>query len=159
MATDIKTVEKIKALRAIADRLASFHEDFKKYEADSRCDKKGYGFGRDNRFSSFSIRTSFDSWVGYFGISSCSSALHVYSTDLVEQAFIKALNMHQRELFATTAAIMRTEAASLTDQASKELEALQKMLDETVSDISEDQKTTTNGFQAIRDDLAQIASE
>lgn len=134
---EIKTLETIKALRSEADAFASFHADYsEKYASDNRCDKKGYGFGKDNRFSAFSIKTSFDSWHGYYGNSSCSSIMSVYHKDLVEPFVIQALNLHQKEIFATAARLMREKAASLTAKAAEELASLQNMLNDAAADLS-----------------------
>jgi len=127
---DTKTIDTIKALRSEAANFAGFHALYaEKYEPDSNCDKKGYGFGTDNRFSAFEIKTSFDSYAGYYGSSSCSTIMHVYHADLVKPFLIKALNVHQKEIFATVARLMREEAAKLTDKAQAEVEAIQKMLE------------------------------
>ena len=124
---DTKTIDTIKALRSEAANFAGFHELYSaKYAPDSRCDKKGYGFGIDNRFSAF----------GYYGNSSCSTIMRVYHTDLVKPFLIKALNVHQKEIFATAARLMREEASRLTDKATAEVEAIQKMLEEAKAVLS-----------------------
>ncbi|MBN9236039.1 hypothetical protein QV13_12625 [Mesorhizobium hungaricum] len=134
---DTKTIDTIKALRSEAANFAGFHELYSaKYAPDSRCDKKGYGFGIDNRFSAFEIKTSFDSHAGYYGNSSCSTIMRVYHTDLVKPFLIKALNVHQKEIFATAARLMREEASRLTDKATAEVEAIQKMLEEAKAVLS-----------------------
>ena len=135
MSADIKSLQKIKTLRTDAARIGEFHDMFNdKYEANSRCDKKGYGFGKDNRFAVFSIKTSFDCWAGYYGDSSCSSPIGFLDRSLVERAFVKAIDRHQKQLFASAAEIMREEASSLTADASREIEALQKLLEEATAD-------------------------
>lgn len=129
-----KTIEEIRELRRTAGAVAGFHDLYdSKYRGDSHCDKKGYGFSQDDRFRAFNIKTGFDSWRGYYGNSSCSSILCVNS-DIAQKFFVKALEVHQRELFATAARLMREEAARLTDAAAAELEAMQNMLDEAKAD-------------------------
>lgn len=136
MSTDTQTINRIKELRRAAEALATFHDAYsEKYARDSHCDKKGYGFGRDRRFSAFRIETSFDSWRGYFGNSSCSSILHVDGA-LVGKYAEAALNMHQRELFATMARLMREEAAGLAEAAEKELAAMQALLNSAKEDAA-----------------------
>ena len=136
MSIDTKTLEKIKSLRTDAHKLATFHDLYdKKYASDSSCDKKGRGFGCDSRFSAFKVNTSFDSKAGYYGNSGCSSILHV--SDDVSAYFVKAMNLHQKELFATTARLMREDASALTDKAAAELEALQQMLTVARADAPE----------------------
>lgn len=130
MAADTKTLEKIKSLRREAAVISGFHALYAlKYAPDSHCDKKGYGFNHDDRFTAFSVKATFSSHAGYYGSSSCSAILNCYDRDVVERAFVKAMNLHQKELFQTAARLMHEEAASLTDQAEKEIAALQQMLD------------------------------
>lgn len=133
--SDVKTIERIKALRRAAHAMEGFHEEYDAtYRNDSHCDKKGYGFGRDDRFRAFNIRTGFDSWKGYYGSSSCGRILTVDS-EIAEKFFIKAIDLHQRELFALASRLMREEAAQLTVAAAAELEAMQAMLDEAKADV------------------------
>lgn len=140
MAADTKTIDRIKSLRREAAAIGGFHALYsEKYAPDSHCDKKGYGFNEDSRFAAFSVTATFSSWKGYYGNSSCSTILNVYDRGIVEKAFVKALNIHQIELFATAARLMREEAAGLTDQAAKEIEALQSMLETALADVAEAQ--------------------
>lgn len=139
---DTKTLDTIKSLLQGANAVSAFHAEYKtKYASDTNCDKKGYGFGRDDRFSAFSINTCFSSWRGYYGSSSASAILHV--PDCVRPYFVKALNVHQEELFATVARLMRAEAASLRERATAEIVALQAMLDST------SEPTTTDALGAV----------
>lgn len=132
--SDVKTIERIKALRRAADAIAGFHAEYDaQYRNDPHCDKKGYGFSQDDRFRAFNIRTGFDSWRGYYGNSSCGRILLVDS-EIAEKFFIKAIDLHQRELFALASRLMREEAAQLTDAAAAELEAMQAMLEEAKAD-------------------------
>lgn len=126
-----KTLDRIKSLKREAGALGGFHAHYDaKYRSDSNCDKKGYGFGDDRRFAAFEIKTSFDSHAGYYGNSSCGTILNIYDKALVEPFIIKALNVHQKEIFATAARLMREEAASLSGKAADEIRALQKMVDD-----------------------------
>lgn len=135
---DTKTIDRIKSLRREAAAVGGFHQMFAtKYASDPQCDKKGFGFGTDHRFVAFSINTKFDSKAGYYGNSSCSTVLSVDDRASVEAAFVKALNIHQKELFATAARLMREEAAALTDKAVAEVEAIQQMLDDARSVVAE----------------------
>lgn len=125
---NIDTLNKIKRLLGEAGKLSGFHEMFaEKFRSDERCDKKGYGFGRDNRFAAISLSVSFDSWAGYYGNSGCSSVLSLH--DDVKPFLIKALNVHQKEIFSTAARLMREEAEGLTAKAREEIAALQSMVD------------------------------
>lgn len=128
---DTATLDTIRLLRADAERLASFHEHYQAtYNADSRCDKKGYGFGRDNRFAAFEVKTSFDALAGYYGDSSCAAVLRFEKRETVGKYLVRAMNVHQKVLFDTAARLMREDAAKLREKAAAELAALQKMLDE-----------------------------
>jgi hypothetical protein len=139
MSLNTKTLETIRLLRTEAHKLATFHEVFaSKYASDSSCDKKGFGFGKDNRFAAFSVSTSFDSWSGYYGNSSCG---RVFSLNQEAARFItQAMNVHQKEIFATAARLMREEAATLTTAAAEELAALQQMLTVAQTDAPADDK-------------------
>ncbi|NLS19866.1 hypothetical protein HGP16_25335 [Rhizobium sp. P40RR-XXII] len=125
------TIDRIKALKAGADSFASFHDHYsEKYAVDSHCDKKGYGFNRDDRFAAFKLTISFDSWAGYYGNSGCSSILSVSDQDIAKKAFIEALNVNQKLIFATMAKLMTVEAESLTAKAKNEIAALQALVAE-----------------------------
>ena len=135
---DTKTIDRIKALRADAVSFETFHANFaEKYLPNQTCDKKGYGFGADDRFSAFAIATKFSSWAGYYGNSSCSTIMSVRDKELVAPFLIKALNLHQKEIFATVARLMRSEAATLTAKAAAEVEAIQQMLADASSEATE----------------------
>ena len=143
MKINTTAIDRIKSLRRDANAIGGFHKLYsEKFAPDSHCDKKGYGFGRDNRFAAFKINVTFNSYAGYYGNSSCSTILSVSDNADVEKAFVKALNLHQKELFATAARLMREEAASLADEASKELAKMQEMLDTAVAEASDDQLDT-----------------
>lgn len=136
---DTKTIDTIKSLRSEAANFAGFHALYsEKYASDSHCDKKGYGFeAKTDRFVSFDLNASFCTYAGYYGNSSCSTIMHVYHGDLVRPYLIKALNVHQKEIFATVARLMREEAARLTDKAQAEVEAIQKLLETAKADLAE----------------------
>lgn len=140
MTLKTETLERIRSLRTEAHKLATFHEGFaKQYASDSKCDKKGFGFGKDNRFAAFKVSTSFDSWTGYYGSSSCCRALSI--NEKAAEFIVKAMNVHQKEIFATAARLMREEAATLTDSAAEELAALQQMLAVAQSDAPQDEQS------------------
>ena len=128
--TDNKTIQKIKTLTADAAALAVFNDLYaRKYDSDTHCDKKGFGFDVDDRFSAFRIQTNFSSWAGYYGNSSCSNILHLSDSDTVASFIKKAMNQLQPQIFAVAADLMRKEAASLTDRAEAELSAMRDLLD------------------------------
>jgi hypothetical protein len=130
-------IKQIKSLRSEAAKLDGFHAHFaEKYAADRNCDKKGYGFNYDDRFAAFSVTAKFSSHAGYYGSSSCSTVLSIYDRKVVEAAFVKALNIHQKELFATAARLMREEAAALTVKAEAEIQAMQEMIAEAKAEAA-----------------------
>lgn len=129
--TTTATIDAIKSLRYEAANFGGFHDLYaKNYAPDTNCDKKGYGFGKDSRFAAFTINTQFSSWHGYYGNSSCSNIMNVRHADLVKPYLVKALNHHQRELFATVARLMREDAAAMTEKAEAEISALSAMIEE-----------------------------
>lgn len=136
---ETKTIDMIKALRSEAATFAGFHNLYStKYASDSHCDKKGYGFEvATDRFVSFNLAVSFCTHAGYYGNSSCSTIMRVRDGNLVRPYLIKALNVHQKEIFATAARLMRDEAARLTDKAQAEVEAIQQLLELAKSETSE----------------------
>ena len=145
MSADTKTIDRIKSLRREASAIAGFHTLYAEtYAPDPGCDKKGYGFKNDDRFDAFTIKAIFSSYRGYYGNSSCSRILSVYDKPTVESAFVRALNIHQKELFATAARLMREEAASLTEKASEEIAALQSMLESALTDVGEVEATASS---------------
>jgi hypothetical protein len=135
MTIKTETLDTIRLLLNNANSIGNFHDLFNRlYSSDSNCDKKGFGFNKDNRFSAFTLSVTFDSWKGYYGSSSCYSVLQC--NDKVKQYFVKALNLHQKELFATAARLMREDAALLTDEATAEINELQRLLDEVKGEKS-----------------------
>lgn len=126
---DTTTLTKIKALNTNAANLEGFHGEVARLREDKNNDKLGAGFGRDSRFSAFKVETSFDSFLGTYGNSSCSSILRVQS-ELVVPFIVKAMNVHQRAIFNTAADLMRAEATRLTDKAREEIAALVKMVED-----------------------------
>lgn len=132
-----KNIDRIKALKTTANSFAGFHAHYaEKYASDSHCDKKGYGFNKDDRFAAFKMIVSFDSWSGYYGNSSCGVILSVSDQDIAKKAFVEALNVNQKLIFATMAKLMTSEAESLTAKAKDEIAALQKLVAEFDADVS-----------------------
>lgn len=130
----VENIEKIKALKAEAAKFGGFHAHFaEKYGRDTSCDKKGYGFNQDDRFAAFKMTVSFDSHAGYYGNSSCSTVLSVHNKDIVQKAFIEALNQNQKLIFATMEKLMLAEAEKLVGAAQEEVSALQRLVDEFMS--------------------------
>jgi len=124
-------LKKIRSLTMDAKSLANFHDDFATRFADKKhYDKQGYGFVHGAREAAFGTEVGFNSWYGEYGSSSAYSVLSVQDREAVKAAFIKALNKNQKLIFATMAAIMRAEAASMTEAAQREIASLNQMLSE-----------------------------
>lgn len=124
-----ENLDRIRVLREMSSKLKEFHKIFNtKYAPNSRCDKKGYGFSEDNRFRSFNIVTGFDSWAGYYGNSGCSKVLSLLDDKIMNEYFIKALNIHQYELFITVARLLEEESVRLVEEAEKEIEGFTTLL-------------------------------
>lgn len=122
-----ESLDRIMKLKVNAEALQGFHENFKeKYSNDSNCDKKGFGFGKDSRFSAFKISTSFDSWHGYYGNSSAYSSLSI--DEKLMPFFVKALNILQKDIFKIAAEEMLKEANELMEKAEKEITNIQDQL-------------------------------
>lgn len=122
------TFKRIRTLILDAVDLENFNKEYEETKKKPGCDKYGFGFGEDNRFSSFQLKNlNFASWKGYFGNSSCSTILHIRDPDTVAKYITKAINLHQQEIFKTAARLMKEQAACSRETAEKEI---QSMLDE-----------------------------
>jgi hypothetical protein len=77
------------------------------------CDKHGFGFNLDSRFSSFRVEVSLDSWSGYYGNSSCSTFISVCDREEAANALVSWLNKNRAQVLAGMAEIIenRNEAA------------------------------------------------
>lgn len=131
MTDDLTTesLKKVKAMYAQADVLEGFWSAFKAEISKSSCDKFAAGFGGDDRWKQFKINTFFESHIGYYGHSGCSSFGGRFDEDIVPKAFIRAMNENAELLFKTAAALIRQDADKIMEGARAELEGFQKMLD------------------------------
>lgn len=132
MATDTAAIQKIKTLKGDAAKIGGFHEWFAKSFADKQHhDKQNFGFNinHSSEYNAFKTTVWFYAYAGQYGSSSVYSQLSVQDRDTVCNAFIKALNKHQKLIFATMAEIMEKQAASLRETAESEIAAMQAMLE------------------------------
>ena len=98
MNTDYQKYENL--IKSIRNGLSTWQ----KASSDSRADKKGFGFNSDSRFPSFTIeKLRFDTWLGYYGNSSCSTWLNICDSVLFTQAFTAVLNRDALKLLADIA--------------------------------------------------------
>jgi hypothetical protein len=88
---------------------------------NQNCDKKGKGFNRDERFTTFSMKLSIDSWLGYYGNSSCSRIIDVGDEGIFKKYFLQILNKYFDKLLLETAEKIMDEAILLKEEALNEL--------------------------------------
>lgn len=131
MAVSVENLAKVKALNGWAHGCETLHDRFQRAIADPNTDKHGCGFGVDDRFSLFSTSINFSAYTGRYGSSSCGTfgGFGAGSAEL-RPYLVRALNEHQRAIFASMARLMRADAAKLAEKARAEVEALQAMLDQ-----------------------------
>lgn len=133
----MKNLEQIKRLRKNSDGIKRlFEKKIPAWESDKRTyDKIGWGFNTDSRFKACKgIEVSFDSHMGTYGDSGCSSQLDLDS-DIFNSHFLKYLNAHKKEIMLAVASSIDKEAATMVSDAEKELkeqsEYLRRLLTET----------------------------
>lgn len=124
-------LNEIRTLKKAASTVGSFWQTYRdKYLSDRNCDKKNATFVQaDDRFSAFSFTLRFSAHAGYYGNSSCS---RIFSLDneLAGKYFTRAIQANAEALFRCASELMLKDAAALTEEAEKEVAALQAMLDE-----------------------------
>ena len=130
MAVSTTAIEKIKTLKSDALKIGEFHDWFAKAFADKKHhDKQSFGFNvGQSDYSSFKTSIWFYASAGQFGSSSVYNQLTVNDGKTVGEAFIRALNKHQKLIFQTMSEIMTAEANKLRGEAQKEIAAMQSML-------------------------------
>jgi len=123
-------IEKIKTLKADAEKIDGFHAWFTKAFADkSHHDKQNFGFNiGTGEYHAFKETIWFYAYAGQFGSSSVYSQFDISNRKALKEAFVKALNRHQKLIFQTMSEIMTAEATKLRDEAQKEIAAMQSML-------------------------------
>jgi hypothetical protein len=131
--TTTTNIDKVKKLRAFTTTLRGATERWERKYADRKhYDKQGFQFAikRDTSWNAFSVPTlAFEAYIGTYGSSSVGRDWSV-DQDLVNQYFAKALNEHKQAIFDSMAAMAETDANSLRDAASAELDALRALLGE-----------------------------
>lgn len=119
----MKKLEEVKLLRKNVSGIRDFFDvRLPKFKADSRVDKLRYGFNIDNRFEACKgVTITFDSLVGSFGSSDCSTVVNLTS-DIFNKHLVKYLNSNMREVMLAIADSIEKDAKSLKDEAEKELQ-------------------------------------
>lgn len=128
MSRSLSKFEQIRSLMRGAESLRSFNERFDKITSKPSCDKHGFGFNEDDRFTEFRALVKFSSWKGYYGNSSCSTVGVQITDDEAQKYLVGALNKLQKEVFATMADLMQADAVNLKEAAEGELRAMQESL-------------------------------
>ena len=110
--------------------LAAYYEAIEK----PHCDKYGLGFNLDSRFSAVKLTLSLDSWTGYYGDSSCSTAVHVgESGKQFESALLLVLNQMLPELLEKVIKEMEDKARKdvklKIEEAERKLSELQSFME------------------------------
>ena len=96
----------------------------KETQQNSRCDKYGFGFNKDSRFSGFKINLSLDSWLGYYGDSGCSTA--VQFGEGFSKHFVKFLDVQRDVIIDSVLERMEDELKTYLEA---EIEKTQKYLE------------------------------
>jgi hypothetical protein len=110
-------------LERTVSQLRTASQNYAKTVKPTECDKKGVGFNKDNRFSAFSLKVSFDSWHGYYGDSGCSTVISFSDCEAVKSAFVAYLNGHMWDILKEMADTVEKGAAAKKQQYAAELEA------------------------------------
>lgn len=95
------------------------------------CDKHGFGFNIDDRFSGGRKTISVDSWTGWYGNSSCSTAIRVDTVFF--DYFVRWLNLNKHKIMEEVISSMKKDLKvfvvseiSSVEQRLKELKAVQE---------------------------------
>ena len=120
----MKKLDEVKELRKNVSAIRNFlNATLQKYKSDSRIDKLDYGFNKDKRFAACNgVTITFDSLVGSFGSSSCSTIVNL-SSDIFNKYLLKYLNNNKHTIMLAIADSIEKEASSLKGEAEKELQA------------------------------------
>ena len=120
--------EKVLQLQRSANALKTFLSNWADYVRDDRCDKKNWGFNIDSRFSSFSVKVSFDNYHGYYGNSGCSTFLQVLDSEILQRAFLETINSMKFDIIKTMIKLIENTADTERDRIIKELNEEIKIL-------------------------------
>lgn len=120
----MKKLDEVKELRKNVSAIRNFlNATLQKYKSDSRIDKLDYGFNKDKRFAACNgVTITFDSLVGSFGSSSCSTIVNL-SSDIFNKHLLKYLNNNKHAIMLAIADSIEKDAKSLKGEAERELQA------------------------------------
>ena len=110
--------------------LKQFDQKYREHTGQSQVDKHGRGFNKDSRFSSFSLKLSFDNWSGYYGNGGCSTILSLSNHDLVQKAFVQYLNKNMNQVLEGIAKEMESDYLNMKAELESDIEDMQNLLSE-----------------------------
>ncbi|OJX63048.1 hypothetical protein [Dysgonomonas sp. 37-18] len=142
----MKKLDEVKELIRNASAIRNFlNATLQKYKSDTRIDKLEYGFNQDKRFATCNgVTITFDSLVGSYGSSSCSTIDGIFvddeysfgsygssscstivnlSSDVFNKHLLKYLNNNKHTIMLAIADSIEKDAKSIKDEAEKELQA------------------------------------
>lgn len=127
----MKPSEEIKGLLQMAKELrkVSAGECDRYLKEHTSADKHGFGFNLNERFNSMTAHNvSYDSWIGYYGSSSCTTWLHFNDPVRFWKYFDTWLNQHQYEVLGGIAELFEKEAKSKIETLRNERDSLSELL-------------------------------
>lgn len=102
--------------------VGTLREKYLSTAARSSCDKHGWGFNQDSRFSIFKAEVSLDSWVGWYGNSSCTTPGDIANKDLFVKYFVKWLDRHSDRMLSEIADMMEKDSLKAKEKRIEELQ-------------------------------------
>lgn len=115
-------LEKFEEYQKFYKALAKSYANYNKALKESSTDKFGLGFNKDSRFSAGSTQLHLDSWLGYYGSSSCSWAIDFGGkSDLFYSLLTKYLNNHIDEILTWIISEAKSEMLKESDTALRKL--------------------------------------
>lgn len=131
----LEKLEQVRSLLRSAKTLKTIEASYLEKIKDSSCDKHNFKFGGDDRFSVFQVNVFLDVHTGYYGNSSCSSMGSV-DKEHARRFLNASLNKHRTLILQTMAEFAEQEAATLKDEAVKEIASAQTMLDSILEEAA-----------------------
>ena len=125
-----KTLEMVRRLES----------DIKKHEvrsANPRCDKHGFGFNLDQRFSAWEGTVSLDSWTGDYGNSGCGTSVYVGDKDEFGKHFVAVLNEKRAEILKAVIARAKKAIKKQKETALQQIDDAKTRLLETIEGTDE----------------------
>lgn len=119
---EFKKLEVVKNKYKQSTVLANLETKYKEETEKSSCDKHGFGFGVDTRFTLFTATLNLCGYTGYYGDSSCSRIASALESNFMSELLQKALNKNLSFILQEMADIGKAEAISDIEHAKKELE-------------------------------------